>query len=155
MENSSRPMTSHPVHVTSHPALMYVGGMDLVGNYRTSHGSGTALLFNLFRKNFEDISPFCGATDTFVLVTSALGFKPGWILQLHVSSPVCYVFLRFNSGADLLVFSMIAKPFDAYTCTCVQTLVGLKPRIVCATQGTTSQAGMTQMVSMLSNLCFD
>ena len=33
MENSSRP-------VTSHPALMHVGGMDLVGNYRTSHGSG-------------------------------------------------------------------------------------------------------------------
>ena len=45
MENSSRPMTSHPVHVTSHPALMHVGGMDLVGNYRTSHGSGTVFLF--------------------------------------------------------------------------------------------------------------
>ena len=43
MENSSRPMTSHPVHVTSHPALMHVGGMDLVGNYRASHGSGTVL----------------------------------------------------------------------------------------------------------------
>ena len=40
MENSSRPVTSRPVHVTSHPALMHVGGMDLVGNFRTSHGSG-------------------------------------------------------------------------------------------------------------------
>ena len=44
-----------------------------------------------------------------LLVTSVIGFKPGWI-----PSPACNGFLRFTSSAtpaDLLVASMVAKPF--------------------------------------------
>ena len=57
----------------------------------------------LFFKNFlEEMSSFCGATDT-----SVLDFwwrlprvsKPGWIPRLHALSPACHEFLRFPSGA--------------------------------------------------------
>ena len=74
---------------------------------------GRALVF--FKNFLEDVSPFCGATDT-----SVLDFwwclpwvsKPGWIPCLHALSPAWNEFLRFTSGAtpaDLLVASMAVR----------------------------------------------
>ena len=56
---------------------------------------------NFFLKILEDLSPFCGTTDTPVF-----GFwwhlnrvsNPGWIPCLHDSGPTSNRFLRFTSG---------------------------------------------------------
>ena len=71
----------------------------------------------LFKKFWEDISPFCGATHT-----PALNFrwhlpwvsKPGWISQICALSSAWNGFLRFTSvatPADLLAATMVSKPF--------------------------------------------
>ena len=55
-----------------------------------------------FLKFLEDMSPFCGATDTPVLdFWWCLSWvsKPGLIPRLRALSPVCHEFLRFTSGA--------------------------------------------------------
>ena len=77
-----------------------------------------------FLKFFEDISPFCGATDTPVfglLVTSSLGFKAiGWIPCFCALSPTCNEFLRFTSDvtpADCVEVSKATQPFF-HPCTC-------------------------------------
>ena len=57
---------------------------------------------------FEDISPFCGATDTPSLVMSALGFKARVDFSLHC------LHAMDSSGstpADLLMASMAVEPF--------------------------------------------
>ena len=67
-----------------------------------------------FLKFLEDMSPFCGATDTPVLDfwwRLPWVSKPGWIPRFHASLPVHNGFLRFTSGAipaDLLAASMAA-----------------------------------------------
>ena len=59
-------------------------------------------IFLNFLNFFEDMSPFCGATDTPVLdFWWCLPWvsKPGWIPRLRALSPACQEFLRFTSGA--------------------------------------------------------
>ena len=71
----------------------------------------------LLKKKLEDISPFCGATNTLILdfwwhlpwVSKQGGFP-----HLCASSPVHNRFLRFTSGAtpaNCIEVSMATKPF--------------------------------------------
>ena len=67
-------------------------------------------------KFLENISPFCGTSDTPILghLTSALGFKIRVDSCLNNLSPACNGLLRFTSGtipADLLEASMVTHPF--------------------------------------------
>ena len=70
------------------------------------------------KKILEDISPFCGVTDTpcfGILVTSPLGFKArvGSLIRTSSATP-----------ADLLWPAW--QPSSFVPCTCEQALVGLK-----------------------------
>ena len=108
---------------------------------------------NFLFKKLEDISPFCGATDTPVL--------DFWWNLLWVSKPeeaalftlgrgiwITY-YLRFISGAtpaNLLAASK--QPSHSLPCTCEQALVGLESGIYCAT--TTSLCETRQTLYRLS-----
>ena len=77
-------------------------------------------LFFIKEKFLEDISPFCGATDTPVLDfwwCLLWVLKPEWAASFTLGRGVCVTCsLRFTSGvmtADLLVASMAAKPFSS------------------------------------------
>ena len=77
----------------------------------------TLILLFLWKKFLEDINPFSGATDSPFWASGNI--CPGLQSQggfpcLGALSPGCNGFLRFRSGvtpADLLVASMVAKPF--------------------------------------------
>ena len=61
-----------------------------------------------FLKIFEDISSFCGATDTPVLDFGwrlAWVSKPGWSPHLRAFLPTCNGFPRFTSGVTPAAFS--------------------------------------------------
>ena len=80
--------------------------------------------FLFFLKKFlEDMSPFCGATDTPVLDfwwRLPWVSKPGWIPCLRALSPVCHEFLRFTSGvtpADCIEVSMAAGCIPYMPCS--------------------------------------
>ena len=77
--------------------------------------SGFPILYwiNFFKKNLEDRSLLCGATDTPVLV-SLLGFKSRVGSLIHALQSHTYS-LNFTFGvtpADLLASSMAAEPFS-------------------------------------------
>ena len=94
-------------------------------------------------KLLEDISPFCGATDTPDLnFCGCLPWvsKPWWITCLCASPLMCNGFVRFTSGptsADLVIASIVAEPlwsmylYQRYIVD-LYALVGLKPKIECA-----------------------
>ena len=71
--------------------------------------------------NFGRHQSFCGATGAPVLdVWWCLPWvsKPEWILYFCASSPTCNWFFTFTfsvTPADLLMASMVAKPFDLHT----------------------------------------
>ena len=80
------------------------------------------------------MSPFCGATDTPILNfwwCLLWVSKPEWVLpylSLAEAYVLCYMFLRFTSGAtpaDLLAASMVAELSLPHTC---KALVGLETR---------------------------
>ena len=96
-------------------------------------------LFFTWKKNLEDTSPFCGATDTHVLdLWWCLPWdsKPGWIPHLHAFSPACNGFLRFTSGvtpANCIEVTVATKPFrPTYLQIYPQALVGFEPTTMCA-----------------------
>ena len=77
-----------------------------------------AMFFFVFLKLFEDMSPFCGATDAPVLDfwwRLPWVSKPGWISCVFLAC----VILRFTSGAapaDWIEVIMAAEPFWSTTC---------------------------------------
>ena len=80
-------------------------------------GHTAYLSFVFILNNWEDISPFWGATDTPVLnFWRHLPWvsKPGWTPHLRAFLAACNGFLRITSGATpagLLMASIVAKPF--------------------------------------------
>ena len=85
------------------------------------------------KKSLEDMSRFCGTTNTPVLTSGDVcpGFQSqGEFCQLHASLPVQNRFLRFTSNvtpANLLAASKATKLFHPHFC--IQTLVGVGSRI--------------------------
>ena len=108
------PLMIHPdpesYHEIPHPSSLFLRQATEESN---NH-------LNVFKNKYfvlkclEDISPFCGATDTpvfWLLVMFALGFKACLCALLPAHNRI----LRFTSGAtpaDLLAASMAAKLFS-------------------------------------------
>ena len=103
----------------------------IISHYETVYMISNSLTF--FKKNLEDISPFCGATDTPVLDfwwCLLWVSKPEWAVLFMLSRGIHVTHsLRFTSGAtpaDLLATSIAAKPISSTYLTCDHALVGLK-----------------------------